>query len=232
MPRRLRVSTGGLAYHTLNRAVGRGQLFDDEPDYLAFERVIERTWRQLPVPILSYCLMPNHWHLVLWPEKDGQLSEFMRLLTVTHTQRWHAHHHSAGTGPLYQGRFKSFPIQQDQHLLTVGRYVERNALRAKLVKSAQQWPWCSIAKRHSRQTPPWLLPLKDWPLDVPGNWTAWVNRAQTQAELEALRRSVKRGTPYGEERWQIRTAKQLGLESTLHPRGWQRVHPIKDSRPL
>src|ERR1700690_1348692 len=103
MPRRLRVSMGGFAYHVLNRAAGRGRLFDDDADYLAFERVIERTHQKLPIRIVSYCLMPTHWHFVLWPREDGQLSEFMRLLTVTHTQRRHAHRRTAGTGPLYQG---------------------------------------------------------------------------------------------------------------------------------
>ena len=232
MPRRIRVSTGGLGYHVLNRAVGRGQLFDDEADYLAMERVIERTCQQLPMRVVSYCLLPNHWHLVLWPKEDGDLSEFMRLLTVTHTQRWHAYHHTAGTGPLYQGRFKSFPIQQDGHFLTVCRYVERNALRANLVKSARQWPWCSLAKRSAGQAPWWLLPLRQWPVPAPADWNAWVNRAQSAAELKAVRHCVKRGRPYGEERWQQRTAKQLGLQSTLRPRGRQRIHPIKDSRPL
>ena len=232
MPRRLRVSSGGLAYHVLNRAVGRGQLFDDEADYLAFERVVQRTHELLPIRLVSYCLMPNHWHLVLWPREDGELSQFMRLLTVTHTQRWHAHHHSSGTGPLYQGRFKSFPIQQDEHFLAVCRYVERNPLRAKLVHSAGRWPFSSLAKRSAEQPPAWLLPIQRWPVDVPSDWAAWVQRAETAAELEALRLSVTRGRPYGEPRWQKRTANRLGLESTLRPRGRQRVRPIKDSRPL
>jgi len=232
MPRRLRLSTGGLAYHVLNRAVGRGRLFDDDADYQAMERVIAQTHQRLPMRIVSYCLMPNHWHFVLWPREDGELSEFLRLMTVTHTQRWHAHHHTAGTGPLYQGRFKSFPIQKDEHFLTVCRYVERNAVRANLVKSAQQWPWGSLAKRLAKQPPAWLLRMPQWPVDPPAGWTARVNRAESAAELEKLRQSVKRGCPYGDDRWQNRTAKQLGLESTLRPRGRQRVRPIKDSRPL
>ena len=232
MPRRLRVSTGGLAYHVLNRAVGRGRIFDDDADYLAFLRVITRTHERLPMRIISYCLMPNHWHLVLWPRKDGELSEFLRLLTVTHTQRWHAHHHSAGTGPLYQGRFKSFPIQKDEHLLTVCRYVERNAVRAKFVTSARRWQWCALAARAGAKPPNWLLAMKDWPVDAPRDWVQWVDRAETAAELEAMRQSVKRGKPYGDPRWQDRTARALGLESTLRPRGRQRVRPIKDSRPL
>ena len=233
MPRRLRVSSGEMAYHVLNRAVGRGQLFDDPADYLAFERVIERTHALLPdVRIASYCLMPNHWHFVLWPRADGQLSEFMRLLTVTHTQRWHAHHRSAGTGPLYQGRFKSFPVQRDEHFLTVCRYVERTPLRANLVRSALRWPHSSLAKRALAQPPKWLMPIKRWPVDAPRSWLAWVNRPETAAELEALRRSLKRGRPFGDQRWQTRTATKLGLESTLRPRGRPRVRPIKDSRPL
>ncbi len=173
------------------------------------------------------------WHLVLWPKEDDELSEFLRLLTVTHTQRWHAHYHSAGTGPVYQGRFKSFPIQQDEHLLTVCRYVERNTVRAGLLERAEHWEWCSPARRRRGAEPaPWLLELKQWPVDVPRDWRAWVNRAETAAELEALRKSVKRSSPYGAVTWQRRTAGRLGLESTLRPRGRPRVRSIKDSRPL
>ena len=232
MPRRLRVSMGGYAYHVLNRAVGRGVLFEDDEDYLAMERVIERTHERLPIRIVSYCLMPNHWHFVLWPKEDGELSEFMRLLTVTHTQRWHAHHHSAGTGPLYQGRFKSFPIQQDEHFATVCRYVERNPLRAKKVESARRWEWGSLAKRAGKRAPGWLLPMNKWPVDAPSDWAKWVDRAETAAELKALRQSVNRGRPFGDAKWEERTAERLDLQSTLRERGRRRLKPIKDSRPF
>ena len=130
MPKRLREASGGVIYHVLNRAVGRMKLFEKERDYLAFEKVLAETYERTAIRILAYCVMPNHWHLLLWPREDGELSEVMRWLTVTHTQRWHSHFHTAGTGPVYQGRFKSFPVQSDEHFLTVARYVERNALRA------------------------------------------------------------------------------------------------------
>jgi len=130
MPRRPRATTGGTVYHVLNRAVGRATLFRKSLDYAAFEKVLRQARARVPMRVLAFCLMPNHWHLVVWPHADRDLSEFCRWLTVTHTQRWHAHHHTAGTGPLYQGRFKSFPIEEDEHYLTVCRYVERNALRA------------------------------------------------------------------------------------------------------
>ena len=212
---------GGLAYHVLNRAAGRGKLFAKEADYQAFEQVLAEAWERTHTRICAYCLMPNHWHLVLWPRDDGELSEFMRWLTVTHTQRWHAHRGTAGTGPVYQGRFKSFPIQQDAHFLRVCRYVERNALRAGLVRRAEDWRWCSPWRR--RQSPPtekpFLLSTADWPVEPPRNWTALVNQAESGEELEALRKCVKRGAPFGKASWQRRTAAKLGLESSLRPRG-------------
>lgn len=121
MPRRPRLATGNYLYHVLNRAVGKSTLFETEGDYAAFLRVIEEAHQQVPVRLLAFCVMPNHWHLVLWPKEDGDLSEYMRWLTVTHTGRWHKAHRTTGTGPIYQGRFKSFPIQGDDHFYTVTR---------------------------------------------------------------------------------------------------------------
>src|ERR1700720_1705302 len=99
MPRRLRFATGGYVYHVLNRGVGRSRIFSKSRDYAAFERVIKEAKAWLPMRVLAYCSMPNHWHMLLWPYNDGDLSEWLRWLTVTHTQRWHAHHNTAGTGP-------------------------------------------------------------------------------------------------------------------------------------
>lgn len=133
------LAAGDLAYHVWNRRVGRLSLFDKPSDYAAFEMILADAHAQTRIRIAAYCLMQNHWHLLLWPRQDEELSEVLRWITVTHTQRWHAHHHTAGTGPIYQGRFKSFPVQTDEHFLTVARYVERNALRAKLVTRAEDW---------------------------------------------------------------------------------------------
>ena len=154
--------------------------------------------------------------MVLWPKKDGDMTEFLRWLTLTHSQRLHAHRHTTGYGHIYQGRFKSFPIEQDQSALNVLRYVECNALRANLVERAQDWRWCSLWRRLNGERESLL---SDWPLDMPPAWVEWVNAAQTAAEIEALRSCVNRGTPYGSEGWKTRIASALGLRSTLHPRG-------------
>jgi len=215
MPRRLRCNTGGYAYHALNRAVGRATRFRKEGDYAAFEQVLRQAKEGQPIRLLAYCLMPNHWHLVLWPEQDGDLSEFLRWLTVTHTQRYRAHYRNAGAGPLYQGRFKSFPAQEDEHLLTLVRYVERNPLRAGLVRRAETWRWSSLWQRlHGGGGL-----VDEGPVPLPGKWVAHVNRPETEAELAALQRSLVRGRPFGEASWVERTAKRLGLEATLRQPG-------------
>jgi putative transposase len=207
-----------MVFHVLNRGVGRMRLFAKDEDYEAFERALEKTLETRPMRICSYCLMPNHWHFVLWPERDGQLGEFMQKLTVTHVRNWQEYRRRVGYGHVYQGRYKSFPIEEDEHFYQVVRYVERNALRANLARRAESWRWCSLWRRvkggrHARR---WL---SDWPLAVPRNWTELVNRPQSEGELEAIRRSISRGQPFGSPTWTKRSAESLGLESTLRPRG-------------
>jgi putative transposase len=207
-----------LVYHVLNRAVARLALFEKDADYEAFERVMGEALEKHPTRLLAYQLMPNHWHLVIWPREDGELTEFVRWLTHTHVMRWHAHYQTAGSGHLYQARFKSFPVQTDEHFYTLLRYVERNALRAGLAERAEQWRWSSLWRRDSGGADARAL-LHGWPLPEPADWVRRVNRPQTEAELKAVRQSLRRGSPFGTSQWQVRTAKRLGLEWTLRPRG-------------
>lgn len=218
MGRPLRAAAGGLVYHVLNRANARLPLFAKDGDYAAFVKVLSEAVRRTDVPLLAYCVMPNHWHLLVCPRRDGDLTRFVGWLTLTHTQRWHAHHHSAGTGHLYQGRFKSFPVQDDEHFLTVCRYVERNALRAGLVARAEQWRWSSLWRRQYGGAADREI-LEEWPVAEPRDWLAVVNAPQNPAEEEALGRCLRRGQPYGQAGWVIETAGRLGLQATLRPQG-------------
>src|SRR5579872_1515018 len=218
MPRTNRVTPGGMVFHVLNRGVGRMRLFDSDADYLAFENILEETLVVQPMRLLSYCLMPNPWHFVLWPKEDGDLAAFMQRLTVTHVTRWQRHKKRVGYGHVYQGRFKSFPISSDEYFYQVARYVERNALRANLVQRAEDWRWSSLWRREAGSAEQRRL-LAAWPLAEPSQWVKFVNRPETEAELTALRRSVNRGQPYGPESWIERCVRQLGLESTIRPRG-------------
>jgi putative transposase len=198
--------------------VGKQKLFFCEDDYHAFERVISETLEKRPMRLLGYCLMPNHWHFVLWPENDGDLGRFMQRLTITHVTRWQKNYNMVGFGHVYQGRFKSFPIETDEHFCQVMRYAERNALRANLVTRAEDWPWSSLwidqfgSAEHRAM-------LSRWPIPRPVKWCQYVNEPQTEAELTALRRSCVRGTPYGSTKWVSQTAQTLGLQATLRKPG-------------
>ena len=227
MPRPPRTAPGGLVYHVLNRASGKRTIFESYRDYLAFERVLGEVQQRIPMRILAWCVMPNHWHLLLWPREDGDLSKYMRLVTLTHTQRRHAHRGTAGTGHLYQGRFKSFVVQSDSHFIAVARYVEANALSGKLVARAEDWRWGSLW--HAQQAPTDPAPeIHAWPLARPTDWLGYVNQPAPSNETRDLRRCAQRGTPYGDEAWVAGVAKELGLQSTLRPRG----RPVKEPDPF
>jgi REP-associated tyrosine transposase len=222
MPRTARASAGGVCYHILNRGNGRAEVFHKDEDYAAFLGLIGEACERVPMSVFGYCLMPNHFHLVVRPRGDGDLSRWMQWLMTSHVRRYHRHYH--GSGHVWQGRFKAFPIQADEHLLTVLGYVERNPLRAKLVKRgrAADWSWSSLRWWGKRGRPSWLL---DGPVKKPRGWARRVNLAMDKQVLEAMDTCIARGRPYGGERWSKRVASDLGIESSLRPLGRPRVKP-------
>lgn len=224
MARVPRIAPGGVIFHCLNRGNDGRNLFDAEGDFAAFERVLSETLELVPTRLLAYCLMHNHWHLLLWPRADGELAAFMHRLTTMHVRRWHRHRNSDGRGHLYQGTYRSFPVQEDRHFLTVARYIERNPLRAKMVRRAEDWRWCSLWRRENG-LPQERDVLAEWPVDRPPGWTTFVNRPQTDREEADLADAIRRGRPYGDSAWQAIAARRMNLQATLRSRG----RPKKDS---
>ena len=218
MPRQKRADEAGSIYHALNRGDAPQTIFHKGEDYQAFLRVLGEGLERYPVELFAFTLMPNHWHMVLRPAEDGMMGRMLRWVTATHTQRYHAHYHSSGEGHLYQSRFKSFPVADDDHFLVVCRYVERNQLRANLVQRAEDWPFGSLWRWSQRPEP---LPklLTPWPIPRTANWIDRVNQPLSAKELKALRRCVQRGRPFGKEAWVTEVAARTGLDYTLRPRG-------------
>lgn len=214
MPRTARASVGEICYHVINRGNARQEVFLKKGDYQAFIELIGRASERARMRVLAYCVMPNHFHLALWPYSGGDLGKWMQWLLTAHVRRYHQHYKTSGH--VWQGRFKAFPVEQDDHMLTVLRYIERNPLRAGLVQRAEEWPWSSLQRWEVSQQTNMVHP---WPVARPTNWVSWVNQPQTDVELEELRHSVNRGTPYGSPDWVRRTALQLGLEASLRPGG-------------
>jgi len=213
-----------MCYHVLNRGNGRSEVFHKDDDYAAFLKLLRQASERVPMRLLAYCLMPNHFHLVVWTLEDGDLSRWMQWLLTSHVRRYHRHYHSSGH--VWQGRFKAFPIEDDEHLLTVMRYVERNPVRAKTIpiRRAQRWPWSSIGNSPKDVERP---QVSAGPVPRGKDWLRWVNEPETESELIALQESVTRDRPFGSQSWQEQTAKRLGLEHSLRPRGRPRKREKK-----
>jgi len=228
MPRPLRPIGDRLLYHVINRGNNRAPVFHDDGDYAAFLDALRDLKRTRPFEFYGYCLMPNHVHLLI-RTLDVPISRLIQSLLITHTRRFHRCHRSSGH--VWQGRFKSPVIQDDDHLLTVLRYIEANPLRARLVPRAGDYPWSSFAE-HGRGKGAGLLdPVVAYD-ELAGNaagrrrrWSAFVHKQPPEAELSALRRSVQTGLPYGTPAWVERLGRDLGLDLEVRPRGRPRKSP-------
>ena len=176
-----------LLYHALNRGNNRAAVFFGRDDFRAFLDAFGQTHQRYPFRLYGYCLMTNHFHLLLSPRPGQSVSRILQSLTVAHTWRYHRWH--ASSGHVWQGRFKSPLMQDDAHALTLLRYVEANPLRADLA----DYPWSSYAGHGWGRADPLLSPLPSWvaaEADDPRRaawWREWVHTPLTDKELSAVR---------------------------------------------
>lgn len=232
MPRFARQISGGGCYHVINRGNNRARVFHAPGDYFAFLRAMHHACEQIPMRVLSFCIMPNHFHLVVWPRGDDDLALWMRRLQTSHARRYHKQHGTSGH--LWQGRYKSFPIQQDGHLNTVMKYVENNPVRAGLADKAENWHYSSAGCWLKAGPPPHILrawekegqapeKVPDWlvegPVPRPTPWLRYVNAAVVESELNELRRSIVKEKPFGSDSWAEDICERLGISSKLRPQG-------------
>jgi len=225
MPRNARRLLAGGHYHVINRGNNRASLFAEPGDYAAFVRLMAQAQARVRLDILAACVMPNHFHLVVSQQGARDISRWMHWLLTTHSHRHHLQFGSSGR--VWQGRFKAFPIERDGHLLTVMRYVERNALRAGLVERAEEWAWGSLAWRRIGSVDALLA---EPPVALPSDWTQRVNAPQSAEELAALRSCVNRQRPFGDDAWVEDQSLRIGLGSAARPRGRPRK-PVLPARP-
>ena len=213
-----RLATGDTIYHVINRANGRAKIFKTDKEYQHFESLLEEARELLDMRILAYCIMPNHWHLVLYPRNDGDMSEFMRWLTTTHVRQYRVATESIGGGHLYQGTFKSFPVEKSEYLIALIRYVEQNPLRAKLVQRAEDWTYSSLYRRMKGTFKQKKL-LAKLPIDLPHQYLKEVNMIYNKEDLQTIRQSIQKGTPLGASRWVQRVIATHKLGSTVRGPG-------------
>ena len=218
MPRIARVAVGDTLYHVINRSNGRVRIFDSDDEYKHFESILEEGKEFIGMRLLAYCIMPNHWHLVLYPRSDTDMGTFMQWITTTHVRQRRTRTHSVGYGHLYQGTYKSFPVETNTYAQQLIRYVEQNPLRAKLVARAEDWRWSSLWRREKGSEKEKKL-LSELPIALPDDYLEFVNTLPGGESLQAIRVSVEKGVPFGSETWTREMVKKFGLESTLRGAG-------------
>jgi putative transposase len=213
----------GLVYHALNRGNNRAPVFADDDDFRAFLESLAQTQSRYPFRLLGYCLMGNHFHLLVRPDSGQSISRILQSLTVAHTWRYHKRHGSSGH--VWQGRFKSPLIQDDAHLLVVLRYIEANPLRTQKVTDLADYPWSSYLHHGLGEPDPLLSPIPEWdelgrtPGERRSRWRTKVHAAQPGRELAAVRQSAQTGRPFGELGWVERMARALDIPLVARPRG-------------
>lgn len=218
MPRINRVAVGDTIYHVLNRSNGRVTIFNSDDEYRHFESLLSEAKELVDMRILAYCIMPNHWHLVLYPKKDGDMSEFMRWLTTTHVRQRRSKTETIGHGHLYQGTYKSFPVETEGYLQQLMIYVEQNPLRAKIVKRAEDWRWSSLWRREKGSDKEKQM-LSQLPIVLPQNYLQVVNTLIKAEVLEPIRLSVNKGAPFGSDTWTKKMVGKYDMGSTLRSPG-------------
>lgn len=214
MPRRKLLGSGGTIFHVINRGAVRQAIYPDNASYASFEQLLGEARERVGMRLLSYCLMPTHFHLVLWPRADRDLSKFMKWLTGTYAQRFRAREGTSGAGAVVQGRYKPIPVQCDRHFLILCRYVERNASRGGHVRRAEDWRWGSLWQRLAHVP---TLTLDGWPVEEPSDWLSLLNQPQPAADLKAVRNAIARGRPFGSPDWRDAQIRRFGLPA--RPRG-------------
>lgn len=158
--------------HIVNRGNRKSRIFESEEDYIGFVAALADAGERTVVRLVAFCLMPNHWHLVLWPYRGSEISAYMQIAMNSHLRDLLARHNLSGLGHVYQGRHRNHPIHNDEHFLNVCRYVEANARRAGLVKRAEDWPWSSLT---CHGPDPDINLLVPWPVRRPVDWLDRVN---------------------------------------------------------
>ena len=212
MPRIPRGYTKNIIYHVLNRGNNKQVTFQNSSDYTRFVSLLRETTEKFAIRYFAYCIMPNHFHLIMKSTCEDHLSKCMHWLLTAHVRRHHKTYNTSGH--VWQGRFKSFLIQENNHLLTVIRYIERNPVRAELVKHAIDWDWSSLKERKTGNNI-----ISNPSISIPDKWEDFVDIPLTQGEIDKIRLSIKRQTPFGDSEWQKKMCLSFGLQHTMRPRG-------------
>lgn len=211
MPRRRLAGCGGFVFHVMNRSAKQLTLFDRPFEYEMFLRVLAEADSACPIRLLEYCVMPNHWHLLVWPERDDQLSRYMRWITGVHGQRWRQARGQPGKGAVYQGRYRWVAVQDGHHYDVARGYIQQNPVRAHLVERPDDWPWSSASSAPVLARPT----LSRGPRSLDAPLQSPLDRLLDAGTADQVRRSLRSGRPFGDPRWSLALEVRKWLTAVL-----------------
>ncbi len=220
MPRHVRISPDGFVQHVINRGDHRETIFHKPGDFAAFIGLVGESARRIAMRIVAYCVMRNHFHLLIWPHQGSDLSAYMQVLMNLHIQRYRRHY-PVSPGHIYQGRYRNVIVQDGAHLLKVARYVEANPVAAGLVRRAEDYEWSSA---HRRRNESWRPTLDETLISRSDEWRRFVNQPLSVESVAHIDRCVKKGCPIGDPEWTDRVIAQHGLEHTTRGKGRPRIY--------
>lgn len=187
MPRTARKLADRAYYHIINRGNNKQTIFRTRLDFLVFLALLKEAKRRYPLSLLGFCLMPNHFHLVIYAREAEHVRAFIHWAMTCFAHYYHEKNKTSGH--LWQGRFKSFLIEQEEYLIIALRYVENNPVRAGMVRSSRDWEWSSIKHHCLRSYDEFIDPP---PFTVPNDWPDLVDMPLTLKEFEAIKKRNNR----------------------------------------
>jgi putative transposase len=211
MPRRHLAGSGGFVFHVMNRSAKQLTLFDRPFEYEMFLQVLAEADSACPMRLLEYCVMPNHWHLLVWPERDDQLSRYMRWITGVHAQRWRQARGQPGKGAVYQGRYRWVAVQSGEHYDVARCYIQQNPVRAHLVECQDEWPWSSASCKPVPARPT----LASGPRSSDPRLEHPIDRPLDAKTAQAMRASLRSGQPFGDPQWCLALEVRTWLTAVL-----------------
>jgi putative transposase len=218
MARQPRLDIADQIFHVINRSNARWNIFKTNQDFQGVLKSLVETLELIPIDIFAFCIMSNHWHFIAKPKAGGDMGRFFGKFTQKATQRWHIKHGTVGSGHLFQGRFKSFLVEKDEYFLQLAKYVEANALRAGMVKKAEEWPWSSLYLRLNNPALAKRI-FASWPIDMPKNYLSLLNQPLPKVQLDSIRASIEKSKPFGSEGWVSKQVNKYDLGYTLRQAG-------------
>jgi putative transposase len=215
MSRVARVVVPGFPHHVTQRGNRKADIFLTEDDRHAYLRLLNTYAREYGLHIWAYCLMTNHLHLVVVPEREESLSKTLHDAHTVYAMRFNTRHEQ--TGHLWQGRFYSC-VMDEPHSWAAVRYVELNPVRAGMIARANAYPWSSAAAHCGMRTD-YVLTKNFPPPDIVHDWSEWLQVGESDETMDRLRRHTHTGRPCGSPRFLTQIETRLGRSLRGQKRG-------------